>query len=403
MSANTAMFAKPVLKRVALTIGSVLAFSAPTLAAECGGNFNAWKRGVAAEALDEGVSRRIVDWVVPQLGQSGAVLRRDRSQGVFAQTWVKFASRMANDFRIQTARKKISRNDGLFDRVRRDYGVDPVVITALWGLETDFSGGMGKFNTLNALATLAHDCRRPERFRPELIAALKLVDTKHVAFAPGITGAWAGEIGGTQMLPHDILLYGTDGDGDGRIDLKTSAADTILSTAAFLKGLGWRAGEPWLAEVSVPEGFDWTKAGRDIRLSAAEWSAMGVRMRDGSSVPDLSAALLAPQGDRGPKWLAFPNFDVFTEWNKSYTYSLTAAYTATRIAGAPRVDVGNPRKGLSIDAMKALQQKLAGRGHDVGKIDGILGMGTRKAVRAEQARLGMTADSWPTAKLLNAL
>ena len=393
----------PFAKPAALAIAGVVATATPALAAECGGNFNTWKRGVAAEALTEGVSPRIVEWVVPQLGQSNAVLRRDRSQGVFAQTWIKFASRMANDFRIQTARNKIARNDGLFDRVRRDYGVDPAVITALWGLETDFSGGMGKFNTLNALATLAHDCRRPERFRPELIAALKLVDTKHIAFAPGITGAWAGEIGGTQMLPHDILRYGTDGDGNGRIDLKKSAADTIVSTGAFLQGLGWRANEPWLAEVSVPTGFDWTRAGRDIRLSAAEWEGMGVRMRDDSAIPNLPAALLAPQGDRGPKWLAFPNFDVFTEWNKSYTYSLTAAYTATRIAGAPRVDVGNPRQGLSIDSMKALQQKLAGRGHDVGKIDGILGMGTRKAVRAEQARLGMTADSWPTSKLLNAL
>ena len=234
------------MRSITLALATILALSAPALAAECGGNFNAWKRGVATEALNEGVSQRIVDWVVPQLGQSSAVLRRDRSQGVFAQTWVRFASRMANDFRIATAKKKIERNPTLFGRVRDEYGVAPEVITALWGLETDFSGGMGKFNTLNALATLAHDCRRPERFRPELIAALKLVDTKNVAFAPGITGAWAGEIGGTQMLPHDIVLYGTDGDGDERIDLKNSASDTIISTAAFLRGLGWRRGEPWL-------------------------------------------------------------------------------------------------------------------------------------------------------------
>ena len=375
----------------------------PALAAECGGNFNAWKRGVTAEALEAGVSKRIVDWVVPQLGQSASVLRRDRSQGVFAQTWVKFASRMANDFRIATAQKKIDRNPALFDRVRGEYGVDPAVITALWGLETDFSGGMGQFNTLNALATLAHDCRRPERFRPELIAALKLVDTKNVAFAPGITGAWAGEIGGTQMLPHDIVLYGTDGDGDGRIDLKKSASDTIVSTAAFLKGLGWRAGEPWLHEVAVPKGLDWSQAGRDIKIDGARWAAMGVRRRDGGAIPALPAMLLAPQGADGPKWLAYPNFDVFTEWNKSYTYSLTAAYTATRIDGAPRVDVGAPREGLSIERMKRLQERLAARGHDVGKIDGILGLGTRKAVRAEQARLGMVADSWPTPRFLRAL
>ena len=380
-----------------------LATAGPAVAAECGGGFKSWKRGVAQEAISEGVSRRVVDRVVPRLSVSDAVLKRDRRQGVFAQTWTTFASRMANDYRRLTARKKIDRNGALFARVRDEFGVSPHVVAALWGLETDFSNGMGKFDTLNALATLAHDCRRPDLFRPELIAALKLVDTSNVAFAPGITGAWAGEIGGTQMLPHDILKYGTDGDGDGRIDLKRSGSDVVLTTAAFLKGLGWRAGEPWLLEVSVPRGLDWSKAGRDIRLPVAEWEAMGVRGRNEPLTRGLEGMLIAPQGRKGPTFLAYPNFDVFTEWNKSYTYSLTAAYLATRVAGAPRVDVGDPEEGLSIDKMKQLQKKLAARGHDVGKIDGILGLGTRTAVRAEQARLGLPADSWPTRKLLGAL
>ena len=401
------------MKRHALALlVAIAATSTPAAAAECGGKWTAWKSGVASEALAEGASRRTVDRVIPRLQRSQRVIDRDRRQGVFNQTWVTFASRMANDFRLRTGRKKIARDEALFDRVRDEYGVAPEVVTSLWGLETDFSSGMGDFDTLNALATLAHDCRRPERFRPELIAALRLIDRMDVAFAPGVTGAWAGEIGGTQMLPHDILLYGTDGDGDARIDLKRSGADVVVSTAAFLKGLGWRAGEPWLEEVRVPDGLDWTKAGRDIKLSSSEWLAMGVRARDGDldgdragddGGADIPAALIAPMGRSGPTFLAYRNFDVFTEWNKSYVYSLTAAYTAMRMAGAPRVDVGSPERGLSVDQMKGLQEKLAARGHDVGKVDGILGLGTRRAVRAEQARLGMPADSWPTPSLLNAL
>ena len=390
-------------RRAVLAAVVSLGMAGPALAAECGGGFSAWKRGVAAEAVSAGVSRRVVDRVVPRLSVSDAVLKRDRRQGVFAQTWTTFASRMANDYRRLTARKKIDRNGALFDRVAREFGVSPQVVATLWGLETDFSSGMGQFDTLNALATLAHDCRRPGLFRPELIAALKLVDTSNVAFAPGITGAWAGEIGGTQMLPHDILKYGTDGDGDGRIDLKASGSDVVVTTAAFLRGLGWRPGEPWLQEVTVPRGLDWSKAGRDIRLPVSEWEAMGVRGRNGALTRGLEGMLIAPQGRKGPTFLAYPNFDVFTEWNKSYTYSLTAAYLATRVAGAPRADVGEPDEGLSVDQMKQLQTKLAARGHDVGKIDGILGLGTRTAVRAEQARLGMPADSWPTRKLLGAL
>ena len=385
-----------------LTTVAIVAFASNSYAADCGGSFGEWKRGVAAEAQAAGVSQRTIDRIVPDLRYSENVLKRDRSQGVFRQTWIRFASRMANDYRLQTARGKIERNPRLFARVVRDFGVDPAVIVALWGLETDFSSGMGKYNTLNALATLSHDCRRPELFRPELISALKLVDRG--AFDRGTQGAWAGEIGGTQMLPSDIIAYGTDGNGDGVVDLKGSGADVIVSTAAFLQGLGWRAGEPWLEEVAVPDGFDWSVAGRDIRLPRSEWVARGLTARDGFLPADtLTAALIAPQGRKGPKFLAYPNFDVFTEWNKSYVYSLTAAYTAMRIAGAPRANVGKPESGLNIDQMKRLQEKLAARGHDVGGIDGILGMGTRTAVRMEQQRLGVPADSWPTPALLKAL
>ena len=118
---------------------------------------------------------------------------------------------------------------------------------------------------------------------------------------------------------------------------------------------------------------------------------------------DLPASIIIPQGRQGPAFLAYPNFNVYFKWNQSFTYVLTAAYFATRLDGAPVYNAGNPETGLNSDQMKALQRKLQDRGHDVGKIDGILGAGTRAAVRAEQTRLGLPVDAWPTAELLNRL
>jgi membrane-bound lytic murein transglycosylase B len=110
-----------------------------------------------------------------------------------------------------------------FARAEAEYGVPAPVITAFWGLETDFGAVQGDFNTMNALATLAHDCRRPELFRPQLIAAIEMVG--HGDLDPnGTTGAWAGEIGQVQMLPRDIIEFGVDGDGDGHVNLKKSSA-----------------------------------------------------------------------------------------------------------------------------------------------------------------------------------
>ncbi|MEL7093196.1 MAG: peptidoglycan-binding protein, partial [Pseudomonadota bacterium] len=162
------------------------------------------------------------------------------------------------------------------------------------------------------------------------------------------------------------------------------------------------AGEPWLQEVTVPADMDWSQSGVATKKPSADWQALGVRARSGR-LANLPASLILPQGRRGPAFLAYPNFDVYFEWNQSFTYVLTAAYFATRLAGAPVYDAGNPEPGLGPDAMKRLQTKLRARGYDVGKIDGILGAGTRAAVQAEQQRLGLPADAWPTRALLDRL
>ena len=216
------------------------------------------------------------------------------------------------------------------------------------------------------------------------------------------TGAWAGEIGMVQMLPKDILENGVDGDGDGHVRLKTSAQDALMSGGKMLSHLGWRRGEPWLQEVTVPAQMDWSLSGLDTTKPASDWARLGVKPRSGK-LANLPASLILPQGRKGPAFLAYPNFRVYFEWNQSFVYVTTAAYFATRLEGAPRYDAGNPEPGLSGAQMKQLQRKLQARGHDVGKIDGILGSGTRAAVQKEQKRLGLPADAWPTATLLNKL
>jgi hypothetical protein len=169
--------------------------------------------------------------------------------------------------------------------------------------------------------------------------------------------------------------------------------------------LGWRRGQPWLLEVRVPEELPWEHAGAYKRIPQGQWAAWGVRDPSGADLPDefLRASLLLPMGRKGPAFLAYPNFHVFLKWNQSLVYSTTAAYFATRLAGAKKVRSGRPERGLSFDKMKRLQQELGARGYDVGEIDGVLGARTRDAVRREQIRLGLPADSWPTPRLLSRL
>ncbi len=390
--------------RFSLIAATFLLFApVPSLAAECGGNFNSFVKALKKEAISMGHSRSFVNSFFSTVAHDPKVIRRDRAQGVFKMTFTDFARRVISNNRMVHGKKNAKKYATTFKIAEATYGVDPSVILAFWALETDYGAVQGDFNTLNALVTLSHDCRRPELFRPQIFSALQLAANGD--FDPATTtGAWAGEIGMVQMLPDDILHRGVDGDGDGHVTLKTSAPDAIMTGARMLKDLGWRAHEPWLVEVSVPKNLNWRQTGLDHEKKVSDWKRLGVKAKSGSLPKgSLKASILLPQGRKGPAFLALPNYRVYFEWNKSFVYVTTAAYFATRLSGAPVFTEGNPDPSLSDAEMKSLQRKLKARGHDVGKVDGILGKLTRAAVQKEQIRLGMPADAWPTHALLGKL
>ncbi len=372
--------------------------------AQCGGDFGAFLEGVRSEALQRGLSQGAVDRAVADMRLNDKVLKRDRAQGVFAQTWREFAGRMINGNRLEKGRANLQKHAATFAEVEAQTGVPAEVITAFWGLETDYGAVLGDFETLSALATLAHDCRRPQLFRPHLMAAIEIVDRGYLA-PEEMVGAWAGEIGMTQLLPEEYVEFGTDGDGNGRIDLRKDVADVLFTTGKYIQSLGWQRGEPWLEAVRVPDDFPFDRAALVNKEPRSEYAALGVTKADGSPLESdgETAALVLPMGRGGPAFLAFRNFDIYLQWNKSLVYSLTAAYFATRVGGAEPVDMGNPQPGLSVEETKALQERLAQLGYNVGKVDGILGENTRAAVRQEQLRRGIPADGWPTPDLLAAL
>ncbi len=369
----------------------------------CGGDLTAFLAGVKQEAVSKGIPASAADEALAGAQIDPKVLSRDRAQGVFRQTFLEFSQRTVSQARLDIGRQKLKQYADVFSRAETEFGVPAGVITAFWAMETDFGAVQGDFNTRNALVTLSHDCRRPELFRPQLIALIEMV--QHGDLNPSTnTGAWAGEIGQVQMLPEDIIAQGVDGDNSGHIDVKGSSPDAILTAAKFIQSMGFKPGQPWVQEVTLPESLPFEKSGLGNEIPASEWFSYGVTPRDGDTkFGNLPAALILPQGRKGPAFLTYPNFNIYLQWNQSFIYTTSAAYFATRLSGAPPYQKTTPEPGLDVEAMKQLQTKLDTHGHDVGKIDGILGSGTRQAVQKEQARLGMPADGWPTQALLQAL
>jgi lytic murein transglycosylase len=371
----------------------------------CGGSFDTFLEKITVQALDMGLSSKVISNSVFNTKYLKEVVRLDKNQKNFRLSFSEFTNQSVNEYRLVFGKKNIELHKKLFDKIKSNYGIPAEVITAFWAMETDYGAVLGDFHTLSALGTLAHDCRRSDLFQSQYLAAIRLVENK-ILSAEESLGAWAGEFGQIQMLPLDILIFGSDGDSNGKIELVKSSKDTIATAAKLIQSKGWQADQPWIEEVVVTKEFPWRETGLGRPRTVMEWKKLGVRLRN-SKVPqrinDLKANLILPQGRKGPKFFAFPNFRIFMEWNNSFMYSTTAAYLANRLKGDPEYITENPADILKVEEMIILQKLLRRLGYQVGRIDGILGANTRQSVRKVQISLGLPADSWPTIKLLQML
>jgi lytic murein transglycosylase len=392
---------REMIAAAALLAAALLGGSAHAAPCRTGGPYNQWLADFEREAMTQGVSQRTIAVAAPFLTYDQRIVNIDKGQRVFTQTFQEFSDRMAAAYRIQSGAAKIKAYAPVFARIDQQYGVPAPVITAFWALESDFGANMGNYHSLSSIASLAYDCRRADRFRGQLLDGLRLIERGDLR-PEEMIGSWAGELGQTQMMPSEYYQYAVDYDGDGRRNLLRSAPDVLASTANYLVGLGWKRGEPWLTEVRVPAAMPWDQADLDIKLPRAKWSSFGVTLADGKPLPadNVPASLLLPMGRLGPAFLVYKNFDIYLQWNNSLVYSTTAAYLATRIAGAPPMHRGSPPPALAFADVKAMQEMLAHAGYNVGAIDGFLGLKTRQAVKATQQKYGLPADSYPTTELL---
>jgi lytic murein transglycosylase len=386
-------------------LGACLA--TPALAAprcQNAGSFDKWLEQFKKDAVAQGISPKVVAAAAPELTFDESVIKRDSGQAVFTRTFIDFSKRLIGGPRIPNGQAKLKEHAALFARIEKTYGVPPEVITAVWGLESDYGALFGKFKILPSLATLAYDCRRGDHFRPELMDALRIIQRGDQR-VDEMNGNWAGEFGGMQFTPSNYIKYGVDFDGDGRRDLIKSTPDTLASAANYLQSIGWRRGEPWLQEVDVPATMPWQEADLDIQHPRSKWIAWGVKAAHGGTLPkdNMQASLILPMGRLGPAFLAYPNFKVFIDWNSAFVYSTTVAYFATRLGGALPVNEEGAKRvqTLTTEQIVALQNLLNAQGYNVGEADGKLGAGTRKAVKKAQLKYNLPADSWPTAELLS--
>ena len=211
-------------------------------AAKCGnsaGGFGSWKAAFAGEAKAKGIGSAGLA-ALANTSYATKTIWADRHQKSFKLSLGQFMAKRGGQAIAQRGRSLKQQNAQLFAGIEKRYGVPAGPLIAIWGMESSFGAAMGDSNIVSAVATLAYDCRRSEYFTNQLYAALRLVEKGSISSSS--IGAAHGEVGQTQFLPANVLKFGVDGDGSGRVDLIRSRADALASTANFLRGHGWRAG-----------------------------------------------------------------------------------------------------------------------------------------------------------------
>lgn len=372
-------------------------------------SFPEWLKGFRSEAAAAGIRAEILDRAFDGVSVNERVFELNDHQPEFSRAVWDYLDSALSPSRVSNGRTKFAENRALLARIEANYGVDAHVIAAIWGLESAYGAQMGDYDVFSALSTLAWKGRRTGYGRTQLLGALKILQNGYASRAL-LKGSWAGAMGQTQFIPTTYLTHAVDDNGDGLRNIWSDLGDVFASTANYLAASGFEADQDWAVEVTLPQGFDYALADVDRKRPLAEWASSGVAAVDGRLLdgrdPNLNGRILLPAGARGPAFLVFKNFESILKYNNSTSYALAVGLLADRIGGSERgILTPWPREDrpLTLDERKSVQQALKDRGFEPGPIDGVIGAGTKRALRAWQRSRGLPADAYASAATLDQL
>jgi membrane-bound lytic murein transglycosylase B len=364
-------------------------------------NFNRCIASLGQQAQQRGISRAVYDRETAGLEPDMKILELLDRQPEFTKAVWDYVDQLVAERRITKGRELFAEHRGIFQRLEQTYGIDPYVVAAIWGIESNFGANKGDRDVIRSTATLACIGRRQEFFRAEFLAAMEIVARGDIQRAR-FKGSWAGAFGQTQFMPTTFKRLAVDFSGDGRRDLVDTVADALASTANNLSKNGWQRGISWGYEVDLPRNFNFSLANRSVKKSAQEWAALGVKRVRGQALPQTQGYILAPAGARGPAFLMTRNFEVILRYNPADAYALAIGHLADRIRGSGPFEGDWPRgeQVLSRSERVELQERLSSLGLYNGAVDGRFDEKTRAALLAYQQRSGITPDAFATVSLL---
>ena len=308
---------------------------------------------IRTRAAAQNISKSTIDATLKSPAFIPRIVHQDKNQSEFKMTLDDYLRRTVAPSRIENGHKMAKKYPTLLHRVEQRYGVQPHVILAFWGMESNYGARMADHPLRDAFITLIYDGRRQTFFTNQLLALMKIAD-KNGDDITTMGGSWAGAMGHFQFIPTTLAQYGVDGNGDGKIDIAHSIGDAMMSAGNYLNKLGWNQNERIVRRVILPADFDLTILDGKTKKTVYEWTAMGVLNADGAPLPasDMVAGLVADtraiadaranatlaaivdannpnnvDTDIAPQpvitaYLTYPNFYRIKKWNNSNWYAI---------------------------------------------------------------------------------
>jgi membrane-bound lytic murein transglycosylase B len=306
--------------------------------------FDVWLAGLRAEAEARGIRPEVIERALTGIEPVAQILERDRTQAEFTYSLDAYLRRRLPPRTVRTARDMYRRHRALVDRVGKTYGVEPRVLIAVWGLESEFGRFAGVRPTIPTLATLAYDPRRGAMFRNELLDALEIVNRGDIELER-LKGSWAGALGQPQFMPSSYLRFAQDFDGDGRRDIWSSPPDVFASIAHYLQQHGWEKGWTWGREVVVPAASRAVAAvplrttgcrarrAMTVAQPLSAWRKLGLRTITRQPLPGPPSMMASLIRDGSRAFLVYGNYEALLDYNCAHSYALSVALLADRIPG----------------------------------------------------------------------
>jgi len=312
--------------------------------------WNSWLNKIKFEAIQKGISEKIVLENLKNVKPQSKIIMRDRCQPESTITLNEYLYYRVDKSRIIAGKNMLETHKELLKEISDYFNIQPRFIISILGMESFYGRNQGKINTIEAVTTLAFDRRRSDFYKKQLFAALEILD-KNLVPKGKLIGSWGGAVGMTQMIPTTFLETAYDWDGNG-IDIWNSYADAFASTANYLTSLDnnpWYSDSTWGREVlppdnisaiykslkqTNPKGCGAVKR-RSKSLSLSEWSKLGFTKINGDPLPirdDLEARLIAPDGIDGRMFIVYPNYKNILYYNCSSYYAVSVGLLSDKIS-----------------------------------------------------------------------